>query len=115
MNKIKLIVFVFIFIVIFCFIGAFFVQADSEIVGEVDILDIQNEITNNINVYGYSIDNPNVIVNPYGENYNTALILFETDEYVSDIKNSGIYDLNTICNYDPSIIPLLEITLRTTS
>ncbi len=32
----------------------------------------------------------------------------ETDEYVKDIKNSGIYDLNTICNYDPDIIPLLK-------
>lgn len=32
----------------------------------------------------------------------------ETDDYVSDIKNSGIYDLNTVCNYDPSIIPLLK-------
>ena len=83
MNKVKLIIFVFIFIIIFCFIGAFFVQADSEIVGERDILDIQNEITSNIDVYGYSIDNPNVIVNPYGENYSSALILFETDDYVS--------------------------------
>lgn len=31
----------------------------------------------------------------------------ETDEYVNNIKNSGIYDLNTICNYDPDIIPFL--------
>ena len=32
----------------------------------------------------------------------------ESDEYIKDVRNSGIYDLNTICNYDPSIIPLLE-------
>lgn len=32
----------------------------------------------------------------------------ESDEYIKDVKNSGIYDLNTICNYDPSIIPLLK-------
>ena len=32
----------------------------------------------------------------------------ESPEYVSDISNSGIYNLNTICNYDPSIIPLLK-------
>lgn len=94
MNKIKLIIFVFVFIIIFCFIGVFFVQADSEIVGEVDILDIQNKITSNIDVYGYSIDNPNVIVNPYGENYNTALILFETDEYVNISVN-----VNNMYNY----------------
>jgi len=93
MNKVKLIIFVFVFIIIFCFIGAFFVQADSEIVGEVDILDIQNEITSNIDVYGYSIDNPNIIVNPYGENYNTALILFETDDYVSvSVNVNNLYN-----------------------
>lgn len=32
----------------------------------------------------------------------------ESDEYIKDVKNSGIYDLNTICNYDLSIIPLLK-------
>ena len=96
MNKVKLIFGVFIFIIIFCFIGVFFIQADSEIVGEVDILDIQNEITNNINVYGYSIDNPNVIVNPYGDNYNTALILFETDDYVSvNVNVNNVYNFSS--------------------
>lgn len=96
MNKVKLIFGVFIFIIIFCFIGVFFIQADSEIVEEVDILDIQNEITNNINVYGYSIDNPNVIVNPYGDNYNTALILFETDDYVSvNVNVNNVYNFSS--------------------
>ena len=37
----------------------------------------------------------------------------ETDDYIKDIKNSGIYDLNTICNYDPSIIPLLNSPYNT--
>ena len=32
----------------------------------------------------------------------------ESDEYIKDVKNSGIYDLNTLCNYDPSIITLLK-------
>ena len=31
----------------------------------------------------------------------------ETDEYVNDPHNTGVYQLNTICNYDPDIIPLL--------
>lgn len=31
----------------------------------------------------------------------------ETAEYIDDPDHSGIYDLNTICNYDPEIIPLL--------
>lgn len=32
----------------------------------------------------------------------------ETDEYMDDPANSGIYDVNTIANYDPDIIPFLE-------
>jgi hypothetical protein len=32
----------------------------------------------------------------------------ETNEYVNDLDNSDVYDLNTICNYDPDIIPLLN-------
>ena len=32
----------------------------------------------------------------------------ETQEYVDDPGNTMIYDVNTIANYDPSIIPYLE-------
>ena len=32
----------------------------------------------------------------------------ETDEYVNDLKNAGVYHLNTICNLDPDVIPLLN-------
>jgi hypothetical protein len=31
----------------------------------------------------------------------------ESDEYVNDPNNCGIYDVNTIANYDRSIIPFL--------
>lgn len=30
------------------------------------------------------------------------------DEYMQTAQNSGIYKLNTICQYDPDIIPLLH-------
>jgi len=33
---------------------------------------------------------------------------FEDDEYLSNPDNHGIYDVNTIANYDPSIIPHLD-------
>ena len=33
---------------------------------------------------------------------------FESDEYVSNPANFGIYDINTIANYDPDIVPLLR-------
>lgn len=32
----------------------------------------------------------------------------ETDEYANDPQNLEIYDVNTIANYDPEIIPLLD-------
>ena len=32
----------------------------------------------------------------------------ETQDYADDARNFAIYDVNTIANYDPSIIPLLE-------
>lgn len=33
----------------------------------------------------------------------------ETEEYVSDPKNQMFFDLNTIANYDPAIIPYLKM------
>ena len=33
---------------------------------------------------------------------------FEDDAYMDDPKNHGAYDVNTIANYDPSIIPFLD-------
>jgi hypothetical protein len=32
----------------------------------------------------------------------------ETDEYMDNPDNHGIYDVNTVANYDPDIIPLLD-------
>jgi hypothetical protein len=32
----------------------------------------------------------------------------EPDEYVDDPRNIGLYDVNTIANYDPAIIPHLD-------
>jgi hypothetical protein len=35
----------------------------------------------------------------------------ESDDYMDDPANHGLYDVNTIANYDPGIIPLLEAPL----
>lgn len=32
----------------------------------------------------------------------------ESDEYMNDAANHGIYDVNTIANYDRDIVPLLQ-------
>lgn len=36
---------------------------------------------------------------------------FEDDAYTTDPELHGIYDVNTVANYDPSIIPFLEAPL----
>ena len=33
---------------------------------------------------------------------------FESDDYMDNPDNHGVFDVNTIANYDPSIIPLLD-------
>lgn len=32
----------------------------------------------------------------------------ESDEYLNDAANLAIYDVNTIANYDPDIVPFLD-------
>jgi hypothetical protein len=32
----------------------------------------------------------------------------ESEEYMTDSRKHSVYDVNTIANYDPSIIPLLD-------
>ena len=32
----------------------------------------------------------------------------ENDAYMDDPRNHGVYDVNTIANYDPDIVPLLD-------
>ncbi len=33
---------------------------------------------------------------------------FETPEYMDNASNHGIYDVNTVANYDPDVIPFLD-------
>ena len=49
--------------------------------------------------------------NPVGKYPDSGWCFFagdESDEYANDPSNSGVYHLNTICNYDPDIIPFLD-------
>lgn len=48
---------------------------------------------------------------PSGQNPDSGWRFFsgeEDDEYVNDLTHTEVYTLNTICNYDPDIIPLLD-------
>ena len=45
----------------------------------------------------------------YGGRWRLALLLGgETQTYVDDAANMSYYDVNTIANYDPEIIPFLR-------
>lgn len=97
MNKLKFIIFIFIFIVLFCIIGSIFITNGEEIKEKEDMITIQNKINDKINIYGYTFDNMNVIIDPYNMNYNTALIIFETETYESinvNVNNNYSYDSN---------------------
>ncbi len=37
----------------------------------------------------------------------------ESDDYVNNLAHTDVYDLNTICNYDPDILPLLTAPVGT--
>lgn len=37
----------------------------------------------------------------------------ESDEYNSDASNVNVFAINTICNYDPDIIPYLNLPIGT--
>ena len=37
----------------------------------------------------------------------------ETQDYIDDARNSAFYDVNTIANYDPAIIPYLNYPIGT--
>ena len=70
-------------LVIFSTIGYQVVSA-NEMVDEVkNLIDIQNGVDDYFSSYGYTIDNPCIILNPYNISPLTALILFDTDEEAS--------------------------------
>lgn len=76
-----LIILFLVFIIFITIIGGFFVSGDTPVDVEDDILVIQANREVYFDVYGYGINNPNVIVNPYGNSPLTALIMFTSNDY----------------------------------
>jgi len=61
-------------------IGYSIVSANVTVNEEEDIITYQTNKEAYLTPYGYTLDNPNIILNPYGNSPLTALILFETKE-----------------------------------
>ena len=71
----------FILILSISIVGSSIVSGDKRIKTYKDIFTIQSNKEVYFDGYGYSIDNPNLIVNPYGNSPLTAIIMFDTNNY----------------------------------
>lgn len=82
-----------IFIVSITIIGSFIVMGGTPVKVDKDILIVQSNKEVYFNVYGYDINNPNIIVNPYGNSPLTALVMFTSNDYSKvSITIKGKYD-----------------------
>lgn len=87
-NKNKKIITIIISIIVLIILGSIFysynnLRAKNEIDLTASLVTKQNEVERTIKTNGYTIDNPNVLLDPYNASPLTALILFETEEEVS--------------------------------
>lgn len=80
MKKIIAIIIGLILIISSTIVGYLVVSANTGVKIEDDIIEYQNEIQKDFKIYGYTIDNPNIILNPYEISPLTALIIFETED-----------------------------------
>ena len=104
-----LIIFFLFLIVIVTFIGGFIVSGDKSIYNVQDVFIVQKNKEVYFSGYGYSLDNPNIIVNPYGNSPLTALVLFTTADYSEvniTIKGSGLDIKHSFNKEKYHVIPL---------
>lgn len=95
-----------IFILIITIVGSNIVTGNTSIKKEKDILSVQSNKEVYFNGYGYSLDNPNVIINPYGNSPLTGIAMFETSDY-SEVSISVNGDINyTFGKNKHHIIPI---------
>jgi len=72
---------------------------DLEVEGVVSMIQEQNEVESDFETKGYTINKPNVILNPYGNSPLTAVIMFETKSEVSPkVTIKGKDELSTFSN-----------------
>ncbi len=82
MKKVYILIGVFIFFVIgISIVGSFIIMGDVKTPEIKDVFTVQINKEVYFSCYGYTIDKPNVIVNPYGNSPLTAIVMFETDDY----------------------------------
>ena len=120
-----IIIFIIIFVIIFIsVIGSVIISPRKEIKVISDVLSLQKKAEKNYTCYGYTIDNPNIVINPYKIAPLSALVMFETVDNIKvsvyiedkegnrsllyeekDAKKEHYLDIyNLYSNYDNNII-----------
>ena len=97
-HKIILVILLIVLVVIFWKVNNDFTN-DVEVENKVSMIVEQYELEEEFEIDGYTIDSPNVILNPYGNSPLTALVIFETSEKVSPVVTiKGKDELSTFTN-----------------
>ena len=82
MKKINVILLISLFILLIAVFGVLKINNGTLVSEELSTIEYQNSKIKDYECYGYTIDNPNIIINPYNNSPLSALIAFQTDEYV---------------------------------
>lgn len=87
----------FVFIILISVIGVMALSGNVRI-EEIDEFGLQSDREVYLTGYGYTLDNPNIILNPYGNSPLTALVMFETEKdtevYVLIKGRNGAKDIS---------------------
>ena len=99
MNKKTVIVLVAAVVVVIIAVFRIFgmqTEGENEVENVVSLMEKQIQDENKLEISGYTLDDPNVVLNPYEISPLTALVIFETDEKVSpEVTIHGDSDLTT--------------------
>lgn len=103
-NKKRIILIALLIVVVLVVVLLFVLNSLSnnseEVEQTVSLVDTQVELEKNFESEGYTIDNPNIIVNPYEISPLTALVIFETEEEVAPTVTIVGEDDNTTFTHE---------------
>lgn len=102
MKQLYFILTFIVVIIIITIFGMILISPKNEVKEVKDTITLQNEIESSFSCYGYTLENPKIILNPYENSPLTALIMFETDKrekFTITIKGKNNDDIT----YDEAI------------
>lgn len=102
MKQLYFILTFIVLIIIITIFGMILISPKNEVKEVKDTITLQNEIESSFSCYGYTLEKPKIILNPYGNSPLTALIMFETDKrekFTITIKGKNNDDIT----YDEAI------------